>query len=78
MPYNRGDLAWLVGEWHHQTSTFYLDLVRFCRVLMTGERLTAECHQTVGARHQSSTVSASVSDQTFLGVEGLVVGVFIE
>jgi len=78
MPYNRGDVAWLISEWHHMSSTFFVDLIKFCQLSLAGAELCADAHESVGARNRKAIVSASVSNQTFLGVEGLVVGVFID
>ncbi|KAK0643222.1 heterokaryon incompatibility protein-domain-containing protein [Cercophora newfieldiana] len=78
MPYNKGDIAWLIGEWHSMGSTFFADLLRFCQLYLAGSKLSAECSQSVGARNRKTMVNSHVLTRTFLGVEGLVVGVFID
>lgn len=78
MPYQKGDIPWLISEWRQPSSKFWDDLLPFCEAALMDVDLSADCLQWVGARNRRTMVSASVSNKTFLGVEGLVVGVLIE
>ena len=77
-PYESATATSLVAAWRREDGKFYKDLVRYCQQHLVGRDMNPEHNLVIhGGENMSTTVAASVSPQTFLGVNGLTVDVAI-
>ena len=73
-PYRGEDVDLMTGEWRLKTSSFNQYLMLYCDKSIIAQSLEASMRADIGSR---ARVDASVTNECFLGVDGVVVNVLI-